>query len=153
MDQFVIFRKTSLDIMDNKQTKKRKEAVLKALEEHLGVVTDACQACDVARSTFYLWTKEDPDFKKVVEEMEDSVLDFVESNLFKKIKLGDTTAIIFFLKTKGKKRGYIEKVVHDHSVEFLNGTMDIPLDGLDEDDLDHLMAIATKQINNGQRDN
>ena len=125
--------------MDKKATKKRKEAALEALEAHLGVVTDACKSLELARSTFYLWCQE--------------VLDIVESNLFKKIKGGDTTAIIFFLKTKGKKRGYIEKVAHDHNIEFLNGTTDIPLDGLDEDDLGHLVDIATKSLSNGRRDN
>ena len=45
----------------------------------------------------------------MVEDLQDITLDFAESQLHKQIKDGNTTATIFLLKTKGKKRGYIER--------------------------------------------
>ena len=36
-------------------------------------------------------------------------MDFAESQLHQQIKDGSVAATIFYLKTKGKKRGYIEK--------------------------------------------
>lgn len=47
--------------------------------------------------------------KVAVEESEDMILDFAEAKLIQKIKAGDIASIIFYLRTKGKDRGYTEK--------------------------------------------
>ena len=93
-----------------------KKQILIALEKSLGVVTSACKNVGVARSTFYDWYNGDEEFKKSVDSIEDIALDFAESQLHKQIKDGNVTATIFYLKTKGTKRGYIEK--HDHSLHL-----------------------------------
>ena len=87
----------------------KKEAILSALENSLGVVTVACKSVDIPRSTYYKWLKEDEKFSEQVKDIENIALDFGESQLHKQIGLGNTSATIFFLKTKGKKRGYIER--------------------------------------------
>jgi len=87
----------------------KKEAMLQALENSLGVVTVACKQSDTPRSTYYKWLKEDEDFAKSVKEIENIALDFAESQLHSQMKDGNTSATIFYLKTKGKKRGYIER--------------------------------------------
>lgn len=87
----------------------KKESVLKALEQSLGVVNMACKKANIPRSTFYKWLKEDEDFAKQVEDIDNIALDFVESQLHRQIADNSTTATIFYLKTKGKKRGYIER--------------------------------------------
>jgi hypothetical protein len=86
-----------------------KKAMLEALEKSLGVVTAACKSVDIARETHYRWMREDSDYKAAVEEIGDVAIDFAESQLHKQIKEGNSTATIFFLKTKGKKRGYVER--------------------------------------------
>jgi hypothetical protein len=86
-----------------------KKAMLDALEKSLGVVTSACKSVGIARQTHYEWMKEDADYKAAVDELSDVAIDFAESQLHKQIREGNSTATIFFLKTKGKKRGYIER--------------------------------------------
>lgn len=82
---------------------------LEALAAAAGIVLTACKSVNVSRSTYYRWYKEDAAFAERVDEISEEQLDFVEGKLLKSIKDGDTTAIIFYLKTKGKKRGYSEK--------------------------------------------
>ena len=86
-----------------------KKAMIEALEKSLGVVTTACETVGISRKTHYQWLKEDDDYKCAVDELSDVALDFAESQLHKQIKDGEVSSTIFYLKTKGKKRGYIER--------------------------------------------
>lgn len=86
-----------------------KVKLLDALIEAKGIVTTACKTADQPRSTFYLWYNSDADFKTAVDDIQNICLDFVEEKLHELIKKNDTTATIFYLKTKGKRRGYIER--------------------------------------------
>jgi len=94
--------------MTNKSLQLKKE-LIEAMEECHGIVSDACLSVGVSRVTYYKYYKEDEEFKASIDEIEGTVLDFVEGELFKKIKSGDTACIIFYLKTKGKARGYVER--------------------------------------------
>lgn len=87
----------------------QKNAMIEALEKSLGIVTAACKTVGIARQTHYEWYKEDEDYRSRVESISDMTLDFAESQLHKQIKEGNSTATIFFLKTKGKHRGYVER--------------------------------------------
>lgn len=93
----------------NKTEHIKKDAIIQALEKSLGVVTSACKQVGIGRTTFYEWLNNDPDFAKQVAEIQNVALDYAESNLHKQIGKGNTSATIFYLKTKGKNRGYIER--------------------------------------------
>lgn len=86
-----------------------KKALIEALEKSLGVVTTACKQVGIGRTTFYNYYNDDKDFAKQVDEIENVALDFAESQLHKQIQEGSTAATIFLLKTRGKKRGYVER--------------------------------------------
>lgn len=111
------------------QMDSNKKEILEALEEHKGIVLTACASIGLARSTYYSWLESDPDFKTAVDEIRETAIDFVESKLMEKIngvavqtynskgeptvyeQPPSDTAIIFFLKTRGRKRGYSERML------------------------------------------
>lgn len=88
----------------------KKKAMIEALEKNLGVISTACKAVGIDRKTHYNWLKDDEEYKEAVEAIPDMALDFAENYLYKAIKDGNITATIFYLKTKGKDRGYIERI-------------------------------------------
>jgi hypothetical protein len=87
----------------------QKKAMVDALAQSLGIVTTACNMVGINRSTHYEWLKKDSDYAGKVKAIEGRTLDFAESHLHKLIKDGNPAATIFFLKTKGKGRGYVER--------------------------------------------
>ena len=94
----------------NKQNKTLKNAMIEALEKSLGIVTTAAKLVGIERNTHYVWLKEDPEYKKAVDGISNMTIDFAESKLHSLIKNENPTAIIFYLKTKGRDRGYIESL-------------------------------------------
>jgi hypothetical protein len=93
----------------SQQNPTAKKAMLEALEKSLGVVTTAAKTVGIDRSTHYEWLKTDQKYRAAVESIADIALDFAESQLHKRMKDGSDASVIFYLKTKGKKRGYIER--------------------------------------------
>jgi ACT domain-containing protein len=105
-----------------RNTVKNKERLLKALFKHNGVIYKACEEVGLNRGTFHKYYNVDPDFKQAVDDITEKEIDIVEEELHKRIKGGSDTAIIFYLKTKAKKRGYIERseVVIDGKILNIN---------------------------------
>lgn len=87
----------------------KKKMLIESLENSLGIVSTACNKANISRSSFYKWYKEDEDFRKKVDEIDNVKLDFVESQLFKNIQKEKERSIIFYLQHKGHKRGYIQQ--------------------------------------------
>lgn len=96
--------------------KERQELFLKHLLDSKGIISYACRKIDITRSCYYKWVDNDPKFKEKVDEINEETIDVVESKLLSAINDDDLTAIIFYLKTKGKKRGYVERVEQDVNI-------------------------------------
>lgn len=123
----------------------KKKMLLEALRKTLGVVTPACKMvekdptdCENLRRYHYRWLEIDPEYKESFESIADIALDFAESKLHKQIETGNTVATIFFLKTKGKTRGYIERQEltgrdgKDLPIPILGTLLDVPTDDSDQ---------------------
>jgi hypothetical protein len=101
-------------------TKKRKQLMLEALRTHKGLVSYASEAAGISRNTHYEWLKKDSEYAKAVDSITDYALDVVENTAYEMIEKDKNPAVtIFYLKTKGKKRGYIEK----QEIEISTGDM------------------------------
>ena len=97
-------------------------------EKSLGVLKTACESSGMCRKTIWEWRKKYPEFDDACHECEEVALDFVESRMFKKIDKGEKGSealIIFYLKTKGKHRGYIEKQEIDMNAEVKGVTVNV----------------------------
>jgi hypothetical protein len=89
--------------------KLRQRVWLEAYKASLFNITEACKEIGIDRSTYYRWLESDRDFSKAAQDAKEEKLDFIEDKLLGKIAEGDTTAIIFALKTLAKHRGYVER--------------------------------------------
>ena len=78
-----------------------------------GTFANACKKVKLPFSTAYEWRKADPEFEKSVMEarkVADSLGgDVAETALMNAIIKNNMTGIIFYLKTKHKDRGYVER--------------------------------------------
>ena len=95
--------------MGKKEHNLKKETLLQALENSLGIVSTACNRTGISRSSFYKWYHEDEEFRKKVDDIDNVKLDYVETKLFKNIENEKEKSIIFYLQHKGHKRGYVQK--------------------------------------------
>ena len=91
------------------QNATRKRAMLEALRATLGIISAAAEKAGIDRKTHYRWLKEDPDYAEAVANVAEYVTDFAESSLFKLIQEGNPQATLFYMKTRGRSRGYVER--------------------------------------------
>ena len=95
-------------------------------------ITSTCKALGISRKTFYEWRAKKKKLAAALEEADESILDYAESKLVAHIQNDDVQSLIFFLKTKGKKRGYVEKTESDVNINAFEKLMQETEDDDDE---------------------
>jgi hypothetical protein len=91
---------------------RRKKALLKALGKTQGLVSLACEKAKVSRDFYYDNYKADSEFRKACDNIIEKQKDFVEAALFSLLSDRNPGMIRFYLSTKGKDRGYVQRVEH-----------------------------------------
>ena len=94
--------------------------LLPVIMEKFGNINDIALFYGVKRRTVHGWVSRDPTgkIKKALEHARQKLLDIAETKLTSKIIDGNLTSIIFYLKTQGKSRGWVEKIDNQISGEL-----------------------------------
>lgn len=95
--------------------KLNKKIVIEALENSGGFVSEASKKLRCSSQAVYDFLKRNEDVKLIKQQIDERYLDMAESKLLQLINQGNLGAICFFLKCKGKNRGYVERQEVDHS--------------------------------------
>jgi propanediol dehydratase small subunit len=93
-------------------TRALKNAFFSAMDKTFGNITASAKAAGISRTVVYKWKDKDPKFKERLESSsyEDALLDAVDAKLNKlAINEENPQVLMFIAKTKGRKRGYIER--------------------------------------------
>lgn len=86
--------------MEQNRTKINKKRLLKALESSLGVITTALKNTDLSRTNYYKWLKEDEEFARQVQEIENIQKDFIKSKYYECVSDKIPSVVIHAAKTR-----------------------------------------------------
>lgn len=102
-------------------SKKRKHTTLAECEDALrasgGFVTHAAAMLGISWPALSERVRKNARLQRVLEEAKEQHLDLAETQLISSVKRGKAWAVCFYLKCKGKSRGYIEKQQIDATVD------------------------------------
>ena len=89
--------------------------MIDAITEARGFVTEAAESLGCSRRTVYRYLDDYSTVAEALEDAREKRHDFVENKLMQAVDQGNITAIIFYLKTQCKDRGYVERTQVEHS--------------------------------------
>lgn len=97
--------------------------MLKSMEETGGNVSDACKLAGIDRRQYYRWRRQDADFAARADDIREEMTDRVEARLMKLIADGDAQSTMFYLRTRGKMRGYSTTMIRAGAMDGSCGTV------------------------------
>lgn len=110
-------------------TQAAKDSLLAALPKTYGIIKYAAEIAGVTPRCHQKWLINDPVYKAAYDELKiplrEEMVDVMENALMRKIEDGDTSCIIFGLKTQGRHRGYSHNELnrieneHESSIDLL----------------------------------
>lgn len=116
-----------------------------AIRESQGLVTSAARRLGVCAKTVHRAISRWASVREALEESRERLLDLTEAKLVQQINEGNMTAIIFYLKTQGKKRGYVEHIIDATLVQIVHKISSSQLEILDDRELDRLARYVEER--------
>ena len=108
-----------------------KKAIEEKIRDKRGNLSMVARAFGRSRTWLYDTLNDKyPELWDVIKEARESLIDDAESELHKQMFKGNIAALIFFLKTQGKSRGYVERQELEHG-----GGVDVTIVNWDEPDI------------------
>lgn len=92
----------------------KREKIKEAIFSAGGFITQTAELLGVERHTVSRWRHNDVEIAEWFEEAVDNNLDIAETKLMENIKAGKEASVFFYLKCKGKARGFIERQQFEH---------------------------------------
>jgi hypothetical protein len=118
------------------------EALAEALRESCGIQTAAGRMVGLSQSGVSRRIGNSEYLQEVIAEIREEILDICEDELFKKIKGGNLTALIYYTKCFGRSRGYLEKAELDVK-QVAGGVLVVP--GMAESNEQWLNMVAENE--------
>lgn len=99
-----------------------KPKFLELFEKNRGLVYITAAQCGINKTTYYSWRKADADFAEQADFILDKQVDKGESKLFDELEKDNPNPqlLMFYLRTKGKNRGYGEAIDMTSNGETVN---------------------------------
>lgn len=88
------------------------EKIAEALTATKGAAVLAARKLGVSHQSIYNWIAKSPTLKALKESFDEELLDIAELKVRERILDGDADLLKFYLRTKGKHRGYTERTEH-----------------------------------------
>ena len=85
------------------------EQIAKAIIKCGGWLAKAADVLGCTYKTIWRYSEKYPELKELIEDVKNRQLDEVEEKLLGKVRAGDVTACIWWLKCQGKGRGWVER--------------------------------------------
>jgi predicted transcriptional regulator len=86
------------------------DEVAQALRDSRGLVTHAAERLGISRVALSKRIKNHPSLQEVRDESREAMTDLAEHSLHTAIQTGESWAVLFYLKTQGRERGYVERL-------------------------------------------
>jgi len=100
--------KATKEIYIEEETELKPEhfAFLEHLEKNAGLYAITCKQLGVQRTVFFQWKNRLPEFAEKVDEINERMIEYVQSKLLENVRNNDIVAIKFWLKAKAKNQGF-----------------------------------------------